>query len=158
MKEEILDIKFKIPPEMSFEDVTLFLEKTIPADKEKGFVPFYRFGIKNSNNERVGHISFKVGDIEHILQHAGHIGYEIEEKYRGHSYATKACIAIQKFISEYYDEIILTCNPDNIPSIRTIERIGAKFINQIEIPEDNFLRKEKKEYFKNRYLWKITNL
>ena len=157
MKKEILDIEFKTPQEMKFEDVTLFFENTISADKERGFVPVYRFGIMNSNNERVGHISFKIGDTEHIVQHVGHIGYKIEEKHRGHSYAAKACIAIQKFISEYYYEIILTCNPDNIPSIKTIEKIGAKFINQIELPKDSILRKERKENYKNRYSWEITN-
>ncbi len=32
-------------------------------------------------------------------------------------------------------EIIITCSPDNISSIRTCEKVGAEYMGLIEIPQ-----------------------
>lgn len=148
--------EFVEPPPMSFADVSLLLEKTIPADPVKGLVPVYRFEIINRRKEKVGHISFKVGDVAHIRQYAGHIGYEVVGRHRGKGYAAKACLAIRRFVSQYYDEVIITADPDNFPSLKTIANIGAEYLNDVEIPEDNFMNRERDIRFKKRFAWKVT--
>ncbi len=153
MKQQPKKKVLTIPPGLKFAAVSLHLEKMIPADKKKVFVPVYRFAIKNGKGDRVGHISFKRGDDPHIVDYAGHLGYEIEPLYRGNGYAAQACLALKPFIAQYYDEVIITTDPDNIASIKTILNIGAIYLNQVEIPEDNFMRKDHGHHFKRRYVW-----
>jgi tagatose 1,6-diphosphate aldolase len=152
----IKDIGFIDPPPLCFGDVQLALEKTIPADHVNGFVPVYRFGIKTGQG-RVGHISFKVGDIGHITRYVGHVGYEIRAPYRGNGYAAQACLALRPFIRHYYSRIVMTCDPDNQASIRTIEKIGGVFVDRVIVPEDNILRKNRGVRRKNRYVWEIQD-
>ena len=48
-------------------------------------------------------------------------------------------------------EVVITCNPDNLPSIRTCERLGAQFQGNVPLPPttDMAIRGEKS---KNRYV------
>ena len=142
-----------IPPVLEYAAVSLHLEKMISPDKKKVLVPVYRFAIKKGEGDRVGHISFKKGDIPHIVDYAGHIGYEIAPIHRGNGYAAQACLALKPFVAQYYDKVIITTDPDNIASIKTILNIGAVYLNQVEIPEDNFMRKDHGHFFKRRYVW-----
>jgi len=47
---------------------------------------------------------------------------------------------------------VVTADPDNLPSIRTIERLGARFLEEIPVPphEPAFSRGSLR---KRRYLW-----
>lgn len=48
-------------------------------------------------------------------------------------------------------ELILTCDPDNRASLRTIELLGARFIDEVSVPLDDphYLRGSKtKQHFK----------
>ncbi len=155
MNQQIKEVTFPPPPAMNFADVSLHLEKMIPADQKKILVPVYRFAIRNKNNIRVGHISFKVGDIPHILYYAGHIGYEIAPHHRGNGYAAKACLALKPFVAQNYDSLIITTDPGNIASVKTILNIGALYLDQVEIPKDNFMRKNHGHRFKRRYVWDL---
>jgi predicted acetyltransferase len=155
MAEEVQDIEFATPPPLAFDGVSLHLEETVPADHEKGFVPVYRFAIRNSDNQRVGRISFKVGDVEHIRAFAGHIGYGIVEEHRGHGCAARACQALRPFIARYYDEIVMTSDPDNAASLRTIEKIGAEFVEEVDVPTPSFVSSEHETLRKRRYVWKV---
>jgi tagatose 1,6-diphosphate aldolase len=33
----------------------------------------------------------------------------------------------------FYDAVIITCDPDNIPSRRTIENLGAQFLDEVSL-------------------------
>lgn len=137
---------------MSFGPVTLIFEKIVEVDPGGELVPFYHFRILNRAGQQVGHLNFKVGDTHHIIQCVGHIGYEIQPEYRGNSYAYFACNAIRPFIREFYDRVILTSDPDNTASIKIIERLNAKFIGEIEVPESDpsYGHRSKR---KRRYEW-----
>lgn len=82
----------------------------------------------------------------------GHIGYAVLEAYRGHRYAYQACRAIAPFVRNFYHQVIITCDPDNLASVKTIERLGAQFINLVPIPpgDPQYLQGSR---YKNRYLW-----
>ena len=98
-------------------------------------------GIIDADGTKVGHINFKVGDTNHIRQCVGHIGYEISPEHRGNSYSYFACNAIRPFIKIFYGKVILTCDPENIPSIKIIEKLNGKFLNEIIVPKhDPFYR------------------
>lgn len=141
------------PPEMICgEFVDLSFKMICPGDSRYGFVPFYHFSIQLHDDQVIGHINFKVGSTPHVLFCAGHIGYKIEEPFRGHSYAYHSCKTLAPFIRSIYDSVILTTAPDNYPSIRTIEKLGATYLDLYPIPKED-PNYEKGTRLKCRYEW-----
>jgi tagatose 1,6-diphosphate aldolase len=107
------------------------------ADEEKGFVPGYRFDMYGEHGLRVGTINFRVGETSHVRLYAGHVGYTVFPEFRGCGYALQACRALGPFIAEVMGEVIITSNPDNLASIRTIEKLGAEYLGEVDVnPED----------------------
>lgn len=137
---------------MSHGPVTLVFSKMTEADEARGFVPGYHFKILNDLFEEVGHLNFRVGNTEHVRLAAGHIGFEIAERHRGHRYAANACLAAAAWVSEVSGEVVITVDPDNLPSVRTIERIGATFVDEVDVPkgDPHYLRGSLR---KKRYRW-----
>lgn len=140
------------PRSLRCDDVSLRFIRIVPGDPSRGFVPSYHFRIIVEGTHDVGHINLRVGDTEHVRLYAGHIGYEIIEPYRGNRYAYQACCAIAPFVRVLMTDAWITCNPDNIASARTIERLGARFVEEIEVPKENPLY-ERGILGKRRYLW-----
>ncbi|MGO8698819.1 MAG: GNAT family N-acetyltransferase [Limisphaerales bacterium] len=93
-----------------------------------------------------------VGDTEHVRICAGHIGFEVLKEFRGHSYALEACRAVAPFVRSIYRVVTITANPDNHASIRTIERLGATFSDEVPVPphDPGFQRGARR---KKRYKW-----
>lgn len=134
--------------------VNLTFEKIVDAEPGGELVPFYHFKILNKEGAVVGHINFKVGDTAHIRQCVGHIGYEIFPGYRGKSFSYFACDAIRPFVRTFYDKVILTSDPGNIPSVKTIEKLKARFINEITVPEHDPSYQNGSK-MKGRYEWEL---
>lgn len=122
------------PPDLSAGPVILFFDARFDAEPGGELVPFYHFKIIGEQGKIVGHINFKTGDTRHIHQCVGHIGYEILKEYRGRSYAYWACKAIAPLVKSVYDKVVLTCDPENIASKKTIEKLSATFINEVAVP------------------------
>jgi predicted acetyltransferase len=133
-------------------DVTLRFAEIVPGNPQRGFVPSYHFRILNRNDQDVGYINLRVGQTEHVRLFAGHIGYEIQKGFRGHGYAGQACRALAPFVRQVCSEVVFTCDPDNFASIRTIEKLGAKFIEQVAVPAHDPLY-ERGSRIKRRYIW-----
>lgn len=132
--------------------IKLIFEKIVDVEPGGELVPFYHFKITDRDGIKVGHINFKVGDTNHIRQCVGHVGYEILPEYRGNSYSHFACNAIRPFIRIFYDKVILTSDPKNVPSIKIIEKLETNLLNEIMVPEDDpsFKNGSKR---KRRYEW-----
>ena len=140
--------------QLNYQNVILKLNEYV--EDVDGWSPYYIFDIgAYSINEPVGRIVFRCGsDMEH--EFAGHIGYSVDEPYRGHHYAYQACKALEEFIlSLGYDHVLITCSPNNIASKKTIEKLGAEFVETKPIPSD--LRKEftVSETHKRIYYWQL---
>jgi tagatose 1,6-diphosphate aldolase len=100
-----------------------------------------------------GHINFRVGHTEHVRVSAGHIGFEITEPFRGRGYARQACQAIAPFVRSIYEWVTITCDPENPASRRTIEKLGAQFVDEVVVPvEDPHYQRGSR--MKRRYQWK----
>ena len=141
------------PPKNLFSgDVALHFSRCMPGDKVLGFAPYYHFKIMLENTTAVGHINFRVGDTQHVRLYAGHIGFEINESYRGNHYARQACRAIAPCVRILYTTVVITCDPENMASRRTIESIGAHYVNTVSVPpgEAHYLRGSR---HKMRYHW-----
>ena len=141
-----------VPNELSFQDVRIVFSNMTAGDPSKGFVPGYHFRIVDEQGEDVGHLNYRVGNTEHVRLAAGHLGFEINEAHRGNHFAAKACMALAPWLSEYSDPILITVDPDNIGSVKTIERIGAEFIDTVDVPkgDPHYLRGS---FRKRRYRW-----
>ncbi|HXJ55577.1 MAG TPA: GNAT family N-acetyltransferase [Verrucomicrobiae bacterium] len=149
MKAEELPVP---PDNFGCDQVVLRFVRVVPGDASRGFVPSYHFRIVTTDGLDVGHINFRVGDTEHVQVCAGHIGFEVMAPYRGHGYAGQACRAIAPLVRSIYQSVTITCDPDNLPSIRTIERLGARFVDEVSVPlhDPHYLRGSRS---KRRYSW-----
>jgi predicted acetyltransferase len=139
------------PEKLAFGNVTLRFVKVVPGEPSRGLVYYYHFRIHTSDQSDVGHINFRVGDTNHVRLYAGHIGFEILEQFRGRGYARDACRAIAPLVRSIYREVIITCDTDNDASRKTIERLGARFLEEIAVPaNDPHYRQGRR---KLRYQW-----
>jgi predicted acetyltransferase len=83
----------------------------------------------------IGSIRLRIGSALK-LRYPGHIGYEVEEKFRGHRFAARSCQLILPLACAHgLSAVWLTVDPHNIPSQRTCEIIDAKYIETVRIPK-----------------------
>jgi RimJ/RimL family protein N-acetyltransferase len=118
---------------LSFPPVTVLFSKILPGDAVRGFAPSYHCRIFVGRVD-VGHINLRVGDTEHVLGCAGHIGFEIAPPFRGRHYALSACRALAPFARSVREELIITCDPENRASRRTIKLLGAVYMDEVSVP------------------------
>ena len=138
---------------LSFGQVTLNFGGIVPADGRAGIVPYYHFRVLKQDGTDIGRINLRVGDSDHVII-VGHVGYEIAEVYRGHGYALQACRAFAPFVRTICPSVIITSDPENVASVRTIERLGAEFIEEVPVPPNDpqYARGSRR---KRRYRWRV---
>lgn len=102
-------------------------------------IPYYWYNItENKTNKQVGKISVRIGSNYHSYYN-GNIGYEIDSDYRGNNYAylaSKMVLDVARFYK--MNELILTCEENNIASSKTIEKLGGVLIETVTPPRDYF--------------------
>ncbi len=122
------------------DEIKLLLEKAVDGDDEKGWVPAYHFAICNLDGTKMGACDLRIGHNDN-LYYGGNIGYRIDEPYRGHHYAGKACLLLFELAKRHeLGYIIITCNPDNYASRRTCEYAGGELLEIAQLPEENDMR------------------
>ena len=119
------------------EGLVLRYRRILPGDLELGFLPAYHYRIHLETGLEAGHINFRVGEEPRDNYVAGHIGFSVTPEFRGNRIAYRACKLIQPFVARVSGDVIITCDPDNDASRRTIELLGAKFLNERAVPEDD---------------------
>ena len=91
----------------------------------------------------------KIGTTDNLFYN-GHIGYAINQEYRGNGYAGKAVELLLKVCKENgLDKVYITNSPDNAKSKRVCEKLNARFLGLFELPMDNAMRIEDGETHKN---------
>jgi tagatose 1,6-diphosphate aldolase len=120
-------------------DLWLELRAREPENPVRGWVPAYRFAMRLDGVEHaVGRLGFRVGTTHAIEQYAGHLGYEVSLAFRGHRLAERSCRLILPLARRHgFQELWITCNPDNLASRRTCERLGAELIEIVDVPHDS---------------------
>lgn len=130
------------------DEIVLKLTKTCEAQPEKRWLPAYYFDICLLNGTPIGKCDLRIGHNEKTYI-GGNIGYGIDEQYRGHHFAAKACrLLFHQAKKHGLDYLIITCDPKNTASSRTCEIAGGKFIKIEAIPQDNELYAEGKREVK----------
>jgi len=113
-------------------------QKANPADN---IVPGYHFWMRVTNNPALpiaGGIGLRVGDNYDLAMFGGHIGYHVYPPARGHHYAERACRLLFPLARLHQiNPLWITCNPDNLPSRRTCERLGGQLVEIVPIPMEH---------------------
>lgn len=104
-----------------------------------GYLPSYFFSIRQAKDTRieVGRCDLRVG-MSPEIPYAGHIGYRVWVSQRGRGYAGKASRLLMAFAHQLgMEEVLITCDPDNIPSRRTLEKLNGRFDGVVAVPESS---------------------
>jgi predicted acetyltransferase len=134
---DLLDVPLLVDGELELH----LIERTL-ADHARNRVPAYRFELR-VGGEKVGSASLRVGATEYLERYAGHIGYGVEYPFRGRRYAARACMLLFDVARQHgMTTLWITCNPENVASRRTCERIGGELVDIVDLPEETDMYKE----------------
>lgn len=84
-----------------------------------------------------GGIRLRVGnDAESLRLYCGHIGYDVRPEKRGRHFAERSVRLLVPLAHHHgVQELWITCNPENLASRRTCERLGMELIEVVRVPE-----------------------
>ena len=145
-KGEIVDLveKARVSEKTSFDGVpTVFYDIYLTGTNMSG------------TNLRVGKCDLRLKN-DGFMYYYGNVGYNIIESQRGHHYAYYACKVLFKIAKEEFGmkELIITCNPDNEASYKTLKKLKGDLIDIAQIPYDHELY-EKGDRFKCIFRFKL---
>lgn len=100
--------------------------------------PAYYFRmIHSQTDEELGGINLRVGSTPHLDLYPGHIGYTVHPAHRGHQYAARSVRLLMPVARQLsFENLWITCDPENIASRRTAELAGAQFMEIVNVPEN----------------------
>lgn len=119
------------------------------GDPAKGRVPQYDFWILLHDAPRApggppvppmvrigGTITLRVGSTPALDLYYGHLGYHVYPPARGRRLAERACRLLTGLARRHGMRTLwITCDPANRASQRTCERLGAEFVETINVPK-----------------------
>jgi RimJ/RimL family protein N-acetyltransferase len=140
-------------PELSDSVIYLVCTEKKPAIPEKKWVPSYDFAICKGG-EKIGEINLRIGYADG-LYYGGHIGYGINEEFRGNGYAARACRLLQPVAKAHgMKKLLITNKHTNIASKRVCEKLGARLVRVARLPEWHDLYKQG-DRFVNIFEWSV---
>ena len=99
---------------------------------KEGWVPDSHFWII-ADGEYAGRIDVRHWLNDHLTEFGGHVGYEIATSMRRKGIATEALrLVLPEAKKLGIDELLITCNDDNIASIKIIENNGGVLLDKIK--------------------------
>lgn len=142
-------------PELSDGVIDLVPIRLYPPDSDMGFGECYDYIIAPHGQSReAGRISLRLGESP-CVYYFGHIGYHVDPPYRGHRYAQRACALLAPLMrSRGKTSVVITTDPDNIPSRRTCEGLGCEMERIVNVPREIRSRWEISPV-KCRYIWRL---
>ena len=132
------DFTFLEPGILVDGELRLVLKEKKPADPSKGFVPAYLFEmVLDGTDSKVGTINLRIGSTDHIKRFAGHIGYQVAPEHRGRRFSVRACRLLFPLAHAHgLKQLWLNVTPENAPSRRTCEILGATMVEIVDLPTD----------------------
>jgi len=135
-------------------EIYLVCIEKYPANPEKKHVPAYKFAVCK-DGEKIGDAGLRIGYTDG-LYYCGQVGYSIDEAHRGNNYAARACKLLVPIAKAHgMEKLLITNNYTNTASKRVCEKLGARLVRLVRLPEWSELYKEGQRYV-NIYEWSIT--
>ena len=114
--------------------LNLRLNRIYRRDASPWNAPACRFDIV-SGGRTAGTLSLRLGDSDFLVRYAGHVGFRVDPRFRGRRLAQQATRLVLPFAASLGQvDIWMTCDPGNAPSRRTIEALGATYVDTLPIP------------------------
>ena len=144
---------FLNPGQLVDGDLELVLVKTNPYDPLTRWVPDYHFEMRHPDSTTVlGTIRLRIG-VPESVRVAGNIGYDVKEEFRGRHYAERSCrLLFPLAYAHGLKQVFLNVDPNNIPSMRTCERLGARRLETIHIKKDHPTYTQGTRYHRRYYV------
>ncbi|MBE6147688.1 MAG: GNAT family N-acetyltransferase [Firmicutes bacterium] len=112
-------------PNFSNGKIDLYKDEELSDEEEETY-----FVTIHGSPEKIGKIRVTLGEID---PYYANIGYVIQEQFRGHHYTLQSLNMLrERMIEKGLTKPLITANPDNIASIKTIESFGGTLISQEE--------------------------
>ena len=125
------DMMFNNPDE--YDIIQQFKDSRDQSKLPSNYVPSYDY-FAVDEDKFVGVIHIRIRLTDNLLRYGGHIGYAINPKYWNMGYGKKLLkLGLEQYknlIEE--DNILITCDDDNIGSYRIIESNGGILENKVE--------------------------
>jgi tagatose 1,6-diphosphate aldolase len=119
------------------DELRLEIDSINDAEPAKGKQPSYEFRMVVAGEE-AGRIRLRIGSGRELEMYAGHFGYEVHPAFRGRRYAERACRLLLPLARRHgMTTVWITCNPENLASRRTCERLGAVLVEIVPLPEES---------------------
>ncbi len=85
-----------------------------------------------------GSINLRIGGGPAMARYVGHVGYGVFPPCRGQRLAERATRLLYPLARHHgLTELSITCDPDNKPSRRTIERLGGELMEIVDVPRNH---------------------
>jgi tagatose 1,6-diphosphate aldolase len=119
-------------------ELELIVAERQPAADSIWHVPAYLFRmVHRESREPIGRVSLRIGTTDNCARYAGQIGYAVDEPHRGQHYAERGVRLVLPLARRHgLTELWITSNPDNAASRRTLDRLGAAYVETVETPAD----------------------
>ena len=90
--------------------------------------------VDRKSQKLAGEIALRIGEGEGLF-YLGHIGYHIDPPFQGHNGALRACRMCLPLLAEMgMRSFVITTDEDNLPSIRTCEKLGCVLESTVNVP------------------------
>lgn len=98
-----------------------------------GFVPYTVYwSVKPGLPMLVGELHLRHWLTPALEKEGGHIGYTITPSLRGQGYGTRQLqLGLEKARDFGFDRVLVTCDTDNVASVRVIQKNGGVFENEV---------------------------
>ena len=133
---------------ISREGMLQFIESA-PQGRHRGEpkrenIPSYHFWMHLTGDtvplKIAGAIGLRIGDTTNLRRYIGHVGYNVYPPARGRHLAERATRLLLPLARRHeLKSLWITCNPDNLASRRTCERLGGELIEVVNVPPENEL-------------------
>ncbi|MCF0114263.1 MAG: GNAT family N-acetyltransferase [Erysipelotrichaceae bacterium] len=121
-------------------EVSLRLYREVSPEEDEDGILDLIYWIYVGKHTCVGYCDLRVGAMCDSLYYAGQLGYHVFKPFRGHSYAYKACLLLFEIARKKgMKELLITCSPDNIPSKKTLIKLGGNYVDTVPVPENHYL-------------------
>lgn len=132
-------------------ELSLRLDQIYSAADSPWDVPAYRFDILSAG-ARAGTISLRISHSERLGLFAGHVGFGVDEAFRGRRLAGRSVKLLLPLCASYsLKPLLMGCNPDNLASMKVMDWLGATYIETVDLPADYERYYARGERQKRRY-------